>query len=640
MKRTRQPSAGHRMKQAYLRTKKAAADTKNSVSRPQFEDESQKDGAHSPALYAEDKISKASETIVDKTAQVAQHSGKKLAQKTRQKAYEKAQNAAQGGETTTETASETAQPTADAVREMAKPSAGTGKPVRSNSGASGKSQEAAPRTSNRSSGETHGSRTIKRTASLRTRAPDKTARANRQSAAISPRAASHNLKTGAQNTAKTTTKTARKTASAATKTAKTTAMTVKTSARAAKRAAQASKLAAKAAAVTVKAAAKVAISLAKAVAATVKGIAAAIAAGGGVVVLIIIIVLLVGAVLGSVFGIFATDKGYDSAPSMSEVVTRINGEHADAVTAIIETTPHDRLEFDGGAGANWTEVLAVYAVLVATDIDNPMEVATLDDAKIQKLRDVFFDMNVINYSTYEVVTGYDEETGTEYTETVLSITVTGKTAEDMIAEYGFNDKQAEQLRELLNPEYAELFALLIGGSITLSAAEIAEIMATLPDNLCEERLEVVLTAYSLLGKVNYFWGGKSLVIGWDSRWGTPTRVTADDSSSTGTIRPFGLDCSGFADWVFYNAYDGGYIIGHGGGATSQYGYCAPIDWSDAQPGDLAFYSDCEHVGIVVQNEAGILAVIHCASGYNNVVMTQHTQGSGFSFVGRPVVYTE
>lgn len=344
-----------------------------------------------------------------------------------------------------------------------------------------------------------------------------------------------------------------------------------------------------------------------------------------------------GAIFGSVFGIFASDKGYNGAPSIPEVVTQINGEHADAVTAIIEATPHDRLEFDGGAGANWTEVLAVYAVLVVTDIDNPMEVATLDDAKIQKLRDVFFDMNVINYSTYGVVTGYDEETDTEYTETVLSITVMGKTAEEMIEEYGFNYEQTEQLSELLNPEYAELFALLIGGSITLSAAEIAEIMATLPDNLSEKRLEVVLTAYSLLGKVNYFWGGKSLVIGWDSRWGTPTRVTADGSSSTGAVRPYGLDCSGFTDWVFYNAYDGEFIIGHGGGATSQYGYCAPIDWSDAQPGDLAFYPDCEHVGIVVKNEAGTLTVIHCASGYNNVVMTQHTQGGGFSFVGRPRV---
>lgn len=209
----------------------------------------------------------------------------------------------------------------------------------------------------------------------------------------------------------------------------------------------------------------------------------------------------------------------------------------------------------------------------------------------------------------------------------------------MIEEYGFNDEQAEQLTELLSAEYTELFALLIGGSITLSVAEIAEIMATPPDDLSEEGLEVVLTAYSLLGKVNYFWGGKSLVIGWDSRWGTPTKVTADDSSTTGTVRPFGMDCSGFVDWTFYNAYDGKYIIGHGG-AAAQYGYCAPIDWSDAQPGDLAFYPDCEHIGIVVQNEPATLTLIHCASGYNNVVMTQHTQGSGFRFVSKPLLYAE
>ena len=162
MKRTQQPSAGQRMKQAYLRTKKAAADTKNSVSRHHFENESQKDGAHSPASYAQDKISETSEAIVDKTAQAARYGGKKLAQKTRQTAYEKASSTNQSGETTTDTANEAAKPTADVACDTTKPSTGTWKPVQSNSGASGKSQEAAPRTSNRSIGETHGSRTSQR----------------------------------------------------------------------------------------------------------------------------------------------------------------------------------------------------------------------------------------------------------------------------------------------------------------------------------------------------------------------------------------------------------------------------------------------------------------------------------------------
>ena len=45
-------------------------------------------------------------------------------------------------------------------------------------------------------------------------------------------------------------------------------------------------------------------------------------------------------------------------------------------------------------------------------------------------------------------------------------------------------------------------------------------------------------------KVNYFWGGKSLVIGWDSRWGT-LQVWASGGPTTGTYRPYGMDCSGF-----------------------------------------------------------------------------------------------
>ena len=53
--------------------------------------------------------------------------------------------------------------------------------------------------------------------------------------------------------------------------------------------------------------------------------------------------------------------------------------------------------------------------------------------------------------------------------------------------------------------------------IDLSPEEIQEIINKIPTDLSEERKQVVLTAYQLLGKVNYFWGGKSLVLGWDSR---------------------------------------------------------------------------------------------------------------------------
>ena len=65
----------------------------------------------------------------------------------------------------------------------------------------------------------------------------------------------------------------------------------------------------------------------------------------------------------------------------------------------------------------------------------------------------------------------------------------------------------------------------------------------------------------------------------------------------------------------------------------QHSYCTDISWSDAQPGDLVFYPDNSHVGIVCgRAENGSLLVIHCASGANNVVITGT---DGFAVAARP-----
>lgn len=455
---------------------------------------------------------------------------------------------------------------------------------------------------------------------------------------------------GTIKTAERSIKTAQQTSKATIKTsqtaAKTAAKSAQVSVRTAQRTAQAARAAANAATTVGKALVKAGVSAVKAIAAAAKELIAVIAAGGWIAVVIIVIIVLAACLMCSVFGIFASEKGYNGAPSMPEVVRQINADFSSKIDSIIQTNQHDKLVMNNAGSAsmvmNWDEVLAVYAVIASTDPQSPMEVATLDDGKIGKLKNVFWYMNCITYSIEAVQVSTNEQNHEPITETVLTITVTYKSAGDMITYYGLDENRADQLRELLRPEYAELFKRLTGSfsDITLTSDEIADIMKTLPADLSEERKNVVLTAYSLLGKVNYFWGGKSLVLGWDSRWGTPMTVTADGSPSAGTIRPFGLDCSGFVDWVFYNETGGKYIIGHGGGAESQYSFCDDIPWDSAQPGDLVFYPDCEHVGIVVKNDSGSLTVIHCASGYDNVVITQREEGNGFAFVGRPRKYRE
>ena len=226
--------------------------------------------------------------------------------------------------------------------------------------------------------------------------------------------------------------------------------------------------------------------------------------------------------------------------------------------------------------------------------------------------------------------------------TTLHISAQIKDASQMANEYGFTAQQREMLEELLKSEYDDVFLSLIGNykpdGMPIGPVDISDIQGMLPEDLDTLREDVVLTAYQLLGKVTYFWGGKSLVLGWDSRWGTPTTVTAPGSGSTGKTLPFGLDCSGFVDWTFYNATGGAYLPGRGGGAASQHSYCTNITWAEAQPGDLVFYYDDSHVGIVCGfDSAGNPLIIHCSGGQNGVVVTDR---EGFATAARPDLFTD
>ena len=168
--------------------------------------------------------------------------------------------------------------------------------------------------------------------------------------------------------------------------------------------------------------------------------------------------------------------------------------------------------------------------------------------------------------------------------------------------------------------------------------EAMEVWERLPDDLSMERRMVVTYALALVDKVDYFWGGKSLVVGWDDRWGELTEVTAEGSETTGMEQPYGLDCSGFVDWAFYNASGGEYVIGQGGGAIEQHANCVDIEWDEVQPGDLLFYPEDEHVGIAAGRDwLGRLLVVHCASGTGGVAISHRT---GFETAARPVWYGE
>lgn len=179
---------------------------------------------------------------------------------------------------------------------------------------------------------------------------------------------------------------------------------------------------------------------------------------------------MIGLLAGSVFGIFFS--GEDTGQAMRSAVREIYTEYQDRLTEIRSNNAHDILEMSG-TRAEWRDVLAVYAVKAAADPDDPQDVVGMNDSKMALLKDVFWAMNDIRYrtanETRDLTTETDDgsgnivETTAPTAVTVLYISVTHKTAEDMADFYGFSADQRAQLTELLADEYRNMWSAALYG---------------------------------------------------------------------------------------------------------------------------------------------------------------------------------
>lgn len=185
-------------------------------------------------------------------------------------------------------------------------------------------------------------------------------------------------------------------------------------------------------------------------------------------------------------------------------------------------------------------------------------------------------------------------------------------------------------------EFQSKYAYLVAGRAAfgdpLTEEEIEDMVAA-ADTMDPDRQEILRTALSLVGRVPYFWGGKSAA-GWNEDWNTLKMVTAPGVSSSGTLQPYGLDCSGFTDWVWRTAG----FKSIGSGVHAQFWASSLIEEEDLQPGDLVFknWPDnkvINHVGIYYGEDLdGKNLYIHCSSSGGGVVMDSY---SGFKLWGRP-----
>ena len=394
----------------------------------------------------------------------------------------------------------------------------------------------------------------------------------------------------AQKSVKTAEKSAKQAVKTAQQAAKVAQKTAQTSAKAAKTAERTARAAAKAASQAAKAAVKRVAAMVQATIAAVKGLVAAIAAGGWVAVLVVVIICMIGFLVGSVFGIFfASEPNPDTGQTAGSVMAEIDAEYTGRIDSIIASNTHDSLDMSG-ARASWKDMLAVYAVKTATDPDNPLEVAVMDDEKAEILRAVFWDMNAVSnwIESVEHSSTYIDEAGNEQTDTwteyILHIDVSRKTPEEVAAQYRFTDEQKECLEELLKPEYLSLWNALLYGISGTGDGTMIEIATTQIGNIG--------------GEPYWSWYGFGSRVEW---------------------------CACFVSWV---AEQCGYIDA---GLIPKFAWCPSgvqwfkdrEQWQDSgytpRPGDIIFFDwesdgECDHVGIVESVTYGKVNTIEGNSG--------------------------
>ncbi|WP_347490496.1 peptidoglycan DD-metalloendopeptidase family protein [Desulfoscipio sp. XC116] len=262
----------------------------------------------------------------------------------------------------------------------------------------------------------------------------------------------------AQKSVKTAGQTAKTGAKASQAAAKTAAQTARTTAKAAQRAAQ-----------TARATAKFTIHMAKltvkAAAVLTKGLIALVGSGGAVLALFLIIIA-VAALLSSPFGVLFSDENKDAGVTpVSVVIQEVNEEYNQRIEDIKNDNTWDTLDVQyvgtGGSRGNiWIDILAVFAVKTALAEDG-MDVVTIDQARVDLIREVFWDMTEIDHWT-ETVAHTDSDGETWY-ERVLHIVITQRTAGEQAEIYRFNDDQKEVLEDLLSGDYDQYFIALITG---------------------------------------------------------------------------------------------------------------------------------------------------------------------------------
>ena len=311
--------------------------------------------------------------------------------------------------------------------------------------------------------------------------------------------------------------------------------------------------------------------------ASLRSLVTAIVTGISVALSIIIVISLVAFVSGSAYGIFfAANAPNENAISVQEALETLTGEYRDRLEEISNTIQHDRQDIvanDGVYFIRWQDVLAVFSSYVSGD-EFGSSVASLEEEQVDKLREIMWAMNAVDYSTHPETTTInttDEDgnpTTTEITETVLVIELTHKTPDEMAADYHFSTRQNTYLQLLQDPQYEELWAELLGGFAQGGGELMTPDGTRTPTGTLQWPLPVAGTITSQFGhRVDPITGEGSSHTGTDIACaeGTPILAAADGVVTVAN----GLDSWG-GSYGYYIQID------HGSGLETLYAHCSSI----------------------------------------------------------------
>ncbi|MDR4066689.1 MAG: M23 family metallopeptidase [Gemmiger sp.] len=328
-----------------------------------------------------------------------------------------------------------------------------------------------------------------------------------------------------------------------------------------------------------------------------------LAAGAGAALGIVIVISLVAFVSGSAYGIFfAANAPNENAVTVQEAVETLTAEYRNRLEEISDTVQHDRQDITANDDVyyiRWQDVLAVFSSYVAGS-EQGAPVAALTKNQVDKLREIMWAMNAVDYSTraetavIETTDKNGKVTTTEITETVLVISLTHKTPDEMAADYHFTTRQNTYLQLLQDPQYEELWAELLGGFEQGGGEVMSPDGTRAPTGTLQWPLPVAGTITSQFGhRVDPITGEVSSHTGTDIACaeGTPILAAADGIVTVAN----GLDSWG-GSYGYYIQID------HGGGLETLYAHCSSIcvtTGQQVQAGEVIGYVG--HTGRVTGN---------------------------------------